>query len=213
MLNDSGFDLWANGYDKSVQLSEESDAYPFAGYKEVLGTIYRRVAEFRHGRQHGTKLLDIGFGTATLTAKLYEAGCDITGIDFSQKMIDIAQPKMPAARLIRSDFTSGLPAELKDERYDFIISTYALHHLTDEQKVRFIRSLEHHLSEEGSLLIGDVAFKTRDELMECRERYVQEWDNDEIYFVFDELESALGQGFRCSYEKISHCAGVITVTR
>ena len=37
MLNHKEFDLWADGYDKSVGLSEENEAYPFAGYKKVLG--------------------------------------------------------------------------------------------------------------------------------------------------------------------------------
>ena len=41
MLNREGFDLWADGYDKSVRLSEESDTYPFAGYRAVLGEIAR----------------------------------------------------------------------------------------------------------------------------------------------------------------------------
>jgi putative AdoMet-dependent methyltransferase len=36
MLNSTGFDLWANGYDKSVNLSEKNDEYPFAGYRDLL---------------------------------------------------------------------------------------------------------------------------------------------------------------------------------
>lgn len=40
MLNSKGFDLWAGGYDKSVSLSDESDTYPFAGYKVILAKAY-----------------------------------------------------------------------------------------------------------------------------------------------------------------------------
>ena len=71
MLDQHGFDLWADGYDKSVGLSEEADQYPFAGYRQVLGTIYDRVLSGPHAR-----VLDIGFGTAVLTAKLYAQGCE-----------------------------------------------------------------------------------------------------------------------------------------
>lgn len=28
MLNSNGFDVWADGYDESVRLADESDAYP-----------------------------------------------------------------------------------------------------------------------------------------------------------------------------------------
>lgn len=48
MLSSKGFDLWADGYDLSVGLSDEADSYPFAGYRRVLGTIYASVME-RHG--------------------------------------------------------------------------------------------------------------------------------------------------------------------
>ena len=43
MLDNKGFDLWADGYDKSVGLSEEENTYPFAGYKKVLGNIYKTI--------------------------------------------------------------------------------------------------------------------------------------------------------------------------
>ena len=50
MLNQTGFDLWADGYDKSVGLSDEENTYPFAGYKAVLGTIYQAVITSIRGR-------------------------------------------------------------------------------------------------------------------------------------------------------------------
>lgn len=43
MLDKKGFDLWADGYDKSVGLSDEANTYPFAGYKDVLSTIYEEI--------------------------------------------------------------------------------------------------------------------------------------------------------------------------
>ena len=66
MLNNKGFDLWADGYDKSVGLSDESGSYPFAGYKEILNAIYNRVLN-----AGARDILDVGFGTGTLTSRLY----------------------------------------------------------------------------------------------------------------------------------------------
>ena len=45
MLNNKGFDLWADGYDKSVGLSDEANTYPFAGYKKVLASIFQTVMQ------------------------------------------------------------------------------------------------------------------------------------------------------------------------
>ena len=90
MLDNKGFDLWADGYDEAVGLSDEDNTYPFAGYKEVLNGIFRTVME-----KPGASVLDIGFGTGTLTAKLYEHGCEVYGQDFSARMIELASQKMP----------------------------------------------------------------------------------------------------------------------
>ena len=43
MLNNKGFDLWADGYDKTVGISDEENTYPFAGYKKVLGFIFQTI--------------------------------------------------------------------------------------------------------------------------------------------------------------------------
>lgn len=163
MLDSKGFDLWADGYDRSVGLSEEDGTYPFAGYKEVLGEIYQRAL-----RESGKKILDIGFGTGTLTVKLYEKGCEIYGQDFSEKMIAHAKEKMPKAHLYHGDFSKGLAEELKKERYDAILATYSLHHLTDAKKVEFLKKLQGLLKQGGYIYIGDVAFETREELEQCK---------------------------------------------
>lgn len=102
MLNEQGFDLWADGYDRSVGLSDEGNTYPFAGYKRVLNAIYNAV--LANGCQ---TVLDIGFGTGTLTQKLYEHGCTVYGQDFSQRMIELAKVKMPKAELIRAILQRG----------------------------------------------------------------------------------------------------------
>ena len=64
MLDQKGFDLWADGYDRAVGLSDGDNSYPFAGYKEVLGRIYRTVME-----KPAAAVLDVGFGTGTLTSR------------------------------------------------------------------------------------------------------------------------------------------------
>lgn len=45
MLDQKGFDLWADRYDKLVGISDEENSYPSAGYRDVLGTIYETSME------------------------------------------------------------------------------------------------------------------------------------------------------------------------
>ena len=205
MLDSKGFDLWADNYDKSVGVSDEDGIYPFAGYKIILNEIYNRVLN-----SFAKTILDIGFGTGTLTTKLYEQGCIIYGQDFSDRMIEIAQEKMPTAKLFQGDFSDGLERPLLLNKYDAIIATYSLHHLTDTQKVNFIKSLLMLLNDGGCLYIGDIAFDTRTSLQKCKEEVGDEWDDDEIYFVIDELKLYFPT---MNFDKISNCSGIISLQR
>ncbi|MEH7109355.1 class I SAM-dependent methyltransferase [Bacillus sp. JJ1764] len=208
MLSKSGFNLWANHYDNTVHISEENNDYPFAGYKQILNIIFNEVMQKTY-----SNVLDIGFGTGVLTSKLHENGHQIDGLDFSPKMISIAKSKMPNAHLIEWDISKGLPSEIVNKRYDSIVSTYTLHHLTDREKVSFVSKLLSLLKEEGKIIIGDISFQSREELNECRQKNLHHWDDDEFYFVFDELKSALASICNCKFQPISHCGGIIVISK
>lgn len=200
-MNNKEFDLWADGYDKTVGISDEENTYPFAGYKKVLGLIFQSIMG-----NINPVVLDIGFGTGTLTTKLYEQGCAIYGQDFSSRMIALASEKMPNAHLYQGDFSKGLVEPLRNCRYDYIVATYSLHHLTDAQKIAFLFELRNYLKENGKIIIGDVAFETRKDLEMCRLSVGNAWDDNEIYFVVEELR----KDFPClSFTQISDCAGVL----
>ena len=205
MLDSIGFDLWADGYDKTVGISDEENSYPFAGYKKVLNTIFQTIM-----RRSNATVLDIGFGTGVLTTKLYENGCSIYGQDFSTRMIELAAEKMPSANLYQGDFTRGLVEPLREQSYDFIVATYSLHHLNDEQKVAFLHNLEGYLNDDGQILIGDVAFETREELNQCRQSAGNKWDDEEFYFVADELRRDFP---RLTFARLSYCAGILSIPR
>ena len=205
MLNNTGFDQWADEYDRSVARSDAAGSYPFAGYQEILDAICRRVTE-----RGGGDVLDIGFGTGTLTARLYAQGCRMYGQDFSKRMVQLAQEKMPNAQLYSGDFKQGLVEPLRAQRYDFIIATYSLHHLTDAEKLLFFNSLLELLKEGGEILVGDVAFRTRVELEACKKQAGAAWDEDEIYFVADELTPAFPQ---LKFIPFSACAGILLLRK
>lgn len=207
MLDSHGFDLWADTYDDSILLAEDDNQYPFAGYSKLMNAIYGTVM-----RQSPVSVLDIGLGTAMLAGKLYDAGCGITGIDFSAGMLHAARWKMPEARLIRWDFTRGIPPTLKEQTFDFIISTYALHHLTEDAQTGFILILLKLLKAQGCLLIGDVCFPTEEALLKCKEASGGLWDDEENYIVFSKLKEQL-ENCDASFHPFSFCGGVIEIKR
>lgn len=90
--------------------------------------------------------------------------------------------------------------------FDFVVCTYAIHHLTDEQKVHFIQALLEHVKPTGKVLIGDVAFKTREQLEQCRIHFDDSWDDDEIYPVIEGLKV---QFPNLQFKSISFCSGIL----
>lgn len=203
VLDSKGFDQWAGAYERSVSESDTAERYPFAGYQQLLDAVCRMVRE-----GGGETVLDLGFGTGKLTRRLYQEGCRITGIDFSEEMLRLARRHMPRAELIRHDFSRGLPEALFGRRFDFILCTYAIHHLDDGQKLRLIEQLRPLLTPGGALLIGDVAFATRAELEACRAECGAEWDAEECYPVAEELRQAIPE---LRFFPVSFCAGIMAI--
>lgn len=205
MLDDKGFDSWAYEYDANVAETDAKGAYPFAGYAVALDRIASLALE-----NGPCDVLDAGFGTGVLAKRLYDAGCRVFGQDYSKTMIAIAQEKMPEALLCFGDLDEGLAAPLQGRQYDRILATYALHHFTTERKVRLLRRLQECLKPGGKILIGDIAFADEADQAACRARFASDWDEDEIYLIYDEIKEIFPG---MTYEKISHCCGLFTLSR
>jgi putative AdoMet-dependent methyltransferase len=208
VLNNHGFDLWSESYDTSVKEADANNQYPFAGYANLMNAIYETIMN-----NSPAKIFDIGFGTAFLTSKLYDAGNSITGIDFSSEILKIALSKMPEADLMQWDFSLGIPPVLNSQSFDFIVSTYTLHHLTDDVKAGFISSLLPLLEPKGVILIGDVCFRTSEDLLSCKDTCGDNWDDTEAYFVFSELQAQLAPLCNLAFHAFSFCSGIIEIRK
>jgi len=208
MLDKNGFDKWASSYDKTVIGDEVTGEYPFAGYSAVLSCVSEMVKEPR-----GAEILDIGVGTGKFSSGLYAAGARICGVDFSAGMLERSREIMPQGEFHLFDFGSGLPTVLMERKFKYIVSAYAFHHLDDEKKAGFIRSLVGNLKTGGMIIIADVAFETSAGQAACRERSGKKWDDSEIYMIADTLLPLLnGLGLSAEYRQVSNCAGILTLS-
>lgn len=197
LLDEKGFDAWAKDYDDTV--IRNCHKYPFDKYYEGLYYIFNNIKK-------GSRVLDIGFGTGTLTKRLYDNNCDIYGIDFSEEMIKISQEKMSNAKLFHYDFNNGLPEDIENIKFDYIISSYAMHHLSEHKKIEFINNLQSYLSNDGKIIILDIAFNSIDELNKCKLENIDDWDSSEYYIVWNNIKESL-PNFK--YNQFSSCSGFI----
>lgn len=111
-----GYDRWAGIYD-----TEDNPLISFETEE-----VYRLL-----GQVHDLAVADIGCGTGRHAVRLAAAGAKVTGLDFSEQMLTVAQQK-PGAHMIsfvRHDLSLRWP--LPNEGFDRVISCLVLDHIAD----------------------------------------------------------------------------------
>ncbi|MFG2335104.1 class I SAM-dependent methyltransferase [Streptomyces yangpuensis] len=82
-------------------------------YEEVFGQVPGQIEalDWLTARlPDGARVLDVGSGTGRPTAEtLVRAGCDVTGIDVSPAMVDLARARVPGARFEQADVRTYTP--------------------------------------------------------------------------------------------------------
>ncbi|WP_432406346.1 methyltransferase domain-containing protein [Wukongibacter sp. M2B1] len=173
------FDSWANTYDNSVKRNIGSTKI-YKKYEEVLENVYRLGTK---NTPINAKILDIGVGTGNLSKKFLENGYNnIIGLDQSREMLNVAKSKFPNLKLRLGEF---LKIPFENNVFDLIVSTYAFHHLNEEEKSVAIREMLRVLKENGKIVIGDLMFRNE---MTKKEIY-RNFSKEQISEIEDEYYS------------------------
>ncbi len=156
------FDGWANHYDETVTGSDEEYQAVFEKYESILHEVAKRS---------GDHVLEFGVGTGNLTKKLLNLGLNVTGIEPSEQMRLKAKEKFPELAISDGDF---LHFTVQDPSINTIVSTYAFHHLTDDEKHEAIRSYSQLLPASGKIIFADTLYENEDSkqaiIREAREK-------------------------------------------
>ena len=143
-------DPWAAGYDADVQ----NEADPIrAGYARLLAWIAERAAQAPAGL-----IVDLGSGTGNLTSMLPKDR-KVLAVDLSKEMNALAQKKLTERKVtfVEADILAFVTDEMTP--CSCVVSTYALHHLTAEEKKVALSALADNLPSGGYLLVGDLMFE------------------------------------------------------
>ena len=85
------------------------------------------------GNVRGKKVLDIGCGTGRYSIELTKKGATVTGVDISEKMLEIARKKSKKLKInFKRANATNLP--FKDNEFDLVISALAIEHVKDYKK-------------------------------------------------------------------------------
>ena len=120
-----------------------------------IDRVHQEMAEW--GASDGIRALDIGCGTGSLAIACARRGAQVTGIDISPLMLDIARQKVKQAGLedsITLMETSAIELDDKFEAgsFDTIMSSLTFSELSDDEQ-RFVLGECHRLLKDGGRLI------------------------------------------------------------
>ena len=170
----------ANNYDNDVM----DESHPIrAGYRKALNWLGSLVPS-------GSSVLDLGSGTGNTILALPE-DCRVTAVDISDKMLDIAKSKLTSRNVeyIKSDLLEFFNLQ-PVRRYDAIISSYAIHHLTDIEKESLFSLIHSMIKPGGRVVFVDLMYRNADQRQKLMEKYrnvpdVYESFEEEFYWNLD----------------------------
>lgn len=143
------FDNWVHTYDESVSGLDPEYAAVFENYEVILAEVAKKAEG---------PVVEFGTGTGNLTAALLERGHHVVGVEPNAAMRNVAKEKFPELLLLDGDF---LDFNLPDSPKSFV-SSYAFHHLTDEEKAEAIQRYASILPRGGKVVFADTVFESEE---------------------------------------------------
>ena len=142
-------------YDQDVLRSE----YPIReGYAEVLGWVAQNA-----GITQDSTVVELGSGTGNLTARLPLCR-SLVCVDVSAEMSKIAKQKLRGAShvsYVQADILEYFDAD--PPPFDVAVSTYVVHHLTQQEKELLFDQFVRQLLPGGRALFGDLMLESEQE--------------------------------------------------
>ena len=184
-----GFDGLASIHDQLVQEDERK----YKNYDEALRLVVKWVSPIR-----GERGLDIGTGTGNLAARLIDEGAVMAGVDQSKEMLKACQRKFPEMETKLGNF---LALPYLDGKFDFVVSSFALHHLTNDQASIAFEEIRRVLKPRGRICIADLMIAAED---------TTDHDGDVDYMPFPKLMDLFEtNGYITKHQKINEMLHVV----
>jgi putative AdoMet-dependent methyltransferase len=204
------FENWAINYDESVNGHDLEYKEVFNNYEQILETVVNRSV--------GT-ILEFGVGTGNLTNKFNQYGFPIYGIEPSAPMRIHALEKLPSTiSIVDGDF---LDFTWPEQRVNTIVSTYAFHHLTDDEKSSAIAKYGNYLQTHDKIVFADTVFTSREAHLEMVEKSKQQGFHNlaedllrEYYTTIDVMERLFIQnGFSVTFTSCNEFVWVMEAVK
>ena len=124
--------------------------------ESTCSSFYEEKCKMIISLLEGKKILEAGCGTGSLFKFLLQENFDVTGIDYSEKLLDKAREKNLPVKLFQADLTDKDSLKKYQGSFDSVVSSEVLEHIENDSKVlEVIFSI---LKPNGVLVLDTPAF-------------------------------------------------------
>jgi putative AdoMet-dependent methyltransferase len=202
------YDRKALTHDDQVS-SSSADFSIYHNYEETLELLVRWInpSENEYG-------LDLGAGTGNLAGRFLMKGNKMAAVDQSKGMLKQCQRKFPS---LRTKLGNLLSIPFLDHQFDFLVTSFALHHLTDDRKEVALSEMKRVLKPHGRICIADLMFADREKREVYFQRLLQDGKTDQLkmlaQFHFTDLSQFIplleNNGYITKHQQINDLLHVV----
>ncbi len=139
-------DIVEQGYDR---IGEEYERWSTKGTDPARERYLKVLLE---GLPKGAQVLDLGCGSGALATRRLSERFQITGVELSSRMVELAQRNIPTATFVRADMAS---VEFPPELFDGVCAFYSLTHLPQKELPILLRRVARWLKP-GGLFVASM---------------------------------------------------------
>lgn len=168
---------WANK--KASQVYRESADYYLPERRTLIQIA---ISLFRHvlAKKKLAKVLDLGCGDGLYVHELLKTHDSIEAIlvDASPEMLDAAKKRLTGfknVRFVQASFQDLLASDVLKEKFHFVLSSFAIHHLTMDEKETLFAYIYSLLNTGGFFVNIDVVLSPTEKIEEWYLRLWREW--------------------------------------
>ncbi|ARV57321.1 hypothetical protein BZZ01_00600 [Nostocales cyanobacterium HT-58-2] len=134
-------------YDKN----EEKHAY----YIDMMAEMSHILCKHRGDDAKPCRVLELGAGTGIFTKRLAKIpNVQVVAVEIDVECFQRLKYKMrnhPSVELVRGDSCSYY----QETKFDYIVSSFADHHIKTEDKQRYLQNVQQNLQPDGLFIVGD----------------------------------------------------------
>jgi putative AdoMet-dependent methyltransferase len=197
----------AQHYDCLVEQDIAKQTFPYSGYQMIQDLITDDISN----KKKKVKVLDLGCGTGKLYEHINPNKFSLTGIDISSKMLDIAKKKYPNQHFYHYDILKGLPSQIKNQSFDYIIINYLMMHYSFKTTIDIIHFLIKRLNKQGRIIVGDLLVMNPSAKQEFFYQHQEFADLDLHFHMYSQYVNKMSEQLALSFFEINDYTGMMII--